>query len=242
MTETTSPTRSATTPLDIGSTGWAERPTTPLPTTRPSLADRLLGRWSDLPPWAVVTQLFFGLGWLRATGEKVISIDWWTGATIETFVAEHQGATLGWFQPTLDAAVGLGSAGLAVGVLATELAIGLGLVLNRGSRPALAAALALNLAFVAIGAVNPSAFYLIGQGALALWMVGRRAATPGLSRALRFTTAAAVALAAVSLPFVATVHPADVIDDPAIMVVLLGGLTALACELTHRARFGRGLP
>ena len=235
-----------TTPFERSRIPLAGPPPGPPPTStstpRRSLVDRLLARWSGLPPWVVVTQLFFGLGWLRATGEKVVSIDWWTGDAIRAFVAEYQGATLGWFQPILDAALGLGPAVLALVVLVAELAIGLALVANRRTRWALAAAIALNLVFVATGAVNPSAFYLIGQGALALWLVGRRPPTPGLSRALRLTTAVAVALAAVSIPFVTTLHPAAVIDDPAIMILFLGGLTALAGELTHRACFGRSLP
>jgi hypothetical protein len=189
----------------------------------------------------VITQLFFGLGWLRATAEKVISIDWWTGATVQSFVADHAEATLPWFLPAATGAAAVAPV-TSLLVLAAEAAIGLALVVNRKVAAALAAAITLNLAFVATGAVNPSAFYLIGQGAIVLWLVGRRTPSAAVSTGLRIATAVAVALAAISVPAISTIHPADVIDDPAIMVGMLGAMTALACHLTHRAMFGRNLP
>lgn len=215
----------------------------PAPASEPPAADASPPSAPRLkrPPWLIITQIFFALGWLRAVGEKVISVDWWTGETIRLFAAEHAGTTLPWFQPIMDAAVS--SAPLtALVVLLVELAVGLGLLANRRLAMALPVAIGLNLAFVAAGAVNPSAFYLVGQGAIALWLVARRPPTPGLSRGLRLATAVAVACAAVSAPAISTLHPALVIDDPAIMFAMFAGLTALACELTHRVVFGRSLP
>lgn len=212
------------------------------PPTGRSVARRPLGRSvADRPPWLVITQLFFGLGWLRAAGAKVISIDWWTGDAICSFVADHADTTLPWIEPVTDAVVAVAPL-IAVLVLDLQAGTGLALIVDRGVPAALAAATLLNVTFVAIGAVNPSAFYLVGQGAIALWLVGRRPPTARVSRALRLTTGAAVAAAAVSAPFITTVDPALVIEDPAIVIVMLGALTALACQLTHRAMFGRGLP
>jgi hypothetical protein len=95
---------------------------------------------------------------------------------------------------------------------------------------------------VAVGAVNPSAFYLVGQGAVALWHLGCRPPSPALSRGLQYGVAVAVALAVVSVPFIGTIHPAGVIDDPAVMMAMLAGLTAVGAEMTHRAVFRTGLP
>ncbi len=131
---------------------------------------------------------------------------------------------------------------VAVGVVIAQLLVGLALVTNRAVLPALAVGGLLNVAFLAVGAVNPSAFYLVGQGAVALWIVGRRPASTGLSIGLQLATAVTVALAVVSAPFITTIHPAEVIDDPAVMLLVLAGLTAVAAELTHRAVFRRGLP
>lgn len=194
------------------------------------------------PPWLVVTQIFFGLGWLRAASEKVISTDWWTGNTIRGFVADHEAVTLGWFQPVLDQLVVPFAPIVAAVVLLAQLVIGVSLVTNRAAGSMLWLAMGLNLAFVATGAVNPSIFYLVGQGAILLWLFGRRQSTAMRSAALRLLTGVSVAMAIVSLPFVGTIHPAEVIDDPAIVVALFGGLTALAANLTHRAMFGRNLP
>ena len=196
---------------------------------------------SKRPPWLIVTQIFFGLGWLRAAAEKAISVDWWTGSTIRTFVAEHEGLSLAWFEPVLDQVVVPFAPVTAAGILLAQLAIGVSLVMNRGAAVLLWLAMALNLAFIATGAVNPSIFYLVGQGAILLWLFGRQASTVFRSAALRLVTIAAAVVAAISVPFISTVHPAEVIDDPAIVLVMFGSLTALAAQLTHRAMFGRNL-
>ena len=57
-------------------------------------------RTAGLPVWVVVTQVFLGLGWLRAAAEKLISGGWWRGEAIEAFLAEHEAQTLGWYQPS----------------------------------------------------------------------------------------------------------------------------------------------
>lgn len=194
------------------------------------------------PPWLVVTQIFFGLGWLRAAAEKTISVDWWTGNTIRSFVAEHADLSLAWFAPILDQLVVPFAPLVAIGVLLSQLAIGVSLVINRGAASLLWVAMGLNLAFIAAGAVNPSIFYVVGQGAILLWLFGRKRSTASRSAALRLVTAVGVAVAAISAPFINTLHPAEVIDDPAIVLVMFGGLTALSAYLTHRAMFGRNLP
>lgn len=243
-------TRTATPPQPAPASLAAAAPTSPGPTPPtpsraepgPDRRERLLAPYRNLPPWIAVTQLFFGLGWLRAAGAKVIDPNWWTGDTIRRFVADHQDLTLPWIEPLLTVVVLPAAALVAVVVVVLQVAVGSALALNRAVMPALLVASTLNLVFVAIGAVNPSAFYLVGQGAVALWYLGRRSPSPGLSRGLQFGVAIAVALAVISVPFIGTVHPAEVIDDPAIMMVTLAGLTALAAELTHRALFRRGLP
>ncbi len=48
------------------------------------------------PAWVVVTQVFIGLGWLRAAAEKLIEPHWWAGGTINDFLADHDDTTLGW--------------------------------------------------------------------------------------------------------------------------------------------------
>ncbi|MGH1493001.1 MAG: hypothetical protein ACRBK7_27005 [Acidimicrobiales bacterium] len=189
----------------------------------------------------VISQLFFGLGWARAAAAKVISIDWWTGATIDHFVADHETVTVGWASWLAQTAAA-NTVIVALMVLLAQLFIAGSFLTNRALGSALAVAAALNLTFLAIGAVDPSAFYLFGQGVMALWLVGRRPPSAPLSRMLRFAVAASVALAAISIPSIATIHPVEVIHDPAVMVAFISGLAAVSLELTHRAVFGYSLP
>lgn len=204
-----------------------------------------LGRWAGLrsrPPWLVMSQLFFAMGWLRASAEKMVSPDWWSGDTIRAFLVEHDTVTVAWFRPFVDLAV-IGQVQLyVVGIVLAQLACGLLLLSHRLLPLALVVAMTMNLAFVAIGAVNPSTFYLIGQGAIALWLVGNRRPTASLSTGLRWATGLAVAVTFINLPLVGTVDPRTVIEDPAAMIATLGGLTALGCELTRRAVMSSTLP
>ena len=208
------------------------------PRIRALVADRTTG----LPAWVFLTQLFIGLGWLRAATEKLIESSWWNGSGIATFLAEHDELTVGWYQPILDVVVTPRLGLAAIVVVIAQLFVGVSLVSGRFVRSALAVGIFLNLNFLAAGAVNPSAFYLLSQGAIALWLVeqGRTAPrTPGL---LRMTAIVAATLAVISLPFVTTLHPAEVIDDPAIMLAMGGILAMLGCDLAHRHLTGDGLP
>lgn len=198
--------------------------------------------WIDKrPPAIVLTQLFFGLGWARAASEKLISSSWWSGETISAFVVEHKSSTLVWFEPVASAAWMFAPV-VAVCVFVAQFAVAASMLTNKMLGLGLAVGTALNLSFIAIGAVNPSAFYVLAQGAIALWLIGSRRPTKRLSDQLRFLAAAGIAVAAVSVPSLQMPHPATVIDDPAAMMITLGGLSALVAELTHRQIFGRSLP
>ena len=215
--------------------------------------DRRVIRLDDGPPWVTVTRIFIGLGWLRAAAEKAISVDWWTGDTIAGFVVDHQTATLPWMRPVADLAL-TATPLFIIGVITAQLFVALALITHRHLTVGLVTGMLMNLGFLAIGAVNPSAFYLLTQGSLLLWVVGRQRRRPTtstssststvpitISTKLRVTSGAAVVLATISLPFVQTLHPALVIDDPAVMIATLCGLAALACDLTHRRLHGVGL-
>lgn len=90
----------------------------------------------------------------------------------------------------------------------------------------------MNVNFIAVGAVTPSVFYLLAQGAVLLWLLERRNSLRG--RAIATATIIAVVLAIGSAPWIATLHPAEVIHDPALMMVTAGSLAALMCGLLHR--------
>lgn len=194
--------------------------------TRRSALDRLDG----LPSWVVLTELFIGLGWLRAVAEKLIEPAWWRGDVLEQFIADRTDMTLGWYGPFL-ATVVLPLAPLAaVIVVVGQLVAGVSLVTGRRLTVGLTVGMFLNLHFMAAGAVTPSAFYLLGQGALALWLC-ERAVSRSRARALRVAAGVAAFAVGVNIPFISTLHPAHVIEDPAIMFAFGGALATLTCLL-----------
>ncbi len=195
-----------------------------------SAADLFTTRFAGQPAWAAVTEVFIGLGWLRAATSKIIDPSWWSGDYLVHFLADHDQATLGWYAPFVDLVVAPNAVLVALAVLVLQLVVAASLLTGRARTVGLGLGIAMNLHFVAAGAVNPSAFYLLAQGALVLWLVeawsSRRAQAtlPGVA-------ASGLAVAGFNLPFIATLHPAEVIDDPAIMFCTLGALTCLACVI-----------
>lgn len=188
----------------------------------------LAERFSAQPAWVLVTELFIGFGWLRAAVEKMIDPGWWNGDVIDGFVDSHLDASLGWYTPFASGVVLPGALLVAVVVVVAQLVAAAGLLSGRRLGLSLAVGIFLNLHFMAAGAVNPSAFYLLAQGALVLWLAERRP-TFAMKRKLGLAAVAAAVLALISVPFISTIQPALVIEDPAIMYVTAGVLTVLAC-------------
>ena len=192
-------------------------------------------RFRDLPAWVVLTQLFIGLGWLRAATEKLIDPAWWRGDVLREFVAAHIDTSLDWYEPFLDTAVLPLAPAVAAVVLVAQLVAGISLATGRRLTVGLTVGMVLNLHFMAAGAVNPSAFYLLAQGAVALWLCERtESRTP--AGTLRAAAAGALFVTGSSVPFISTLHPADVVEDPAVMLSLTGALGALGCVLAAGSR------
>ncbi len=185
-------------------------------------------RFAGLPAWVILTQLFIGFGWLRAASEKFIDWRWWTGGVLDDFVAEHHSATLAWYQPFLELVVGPLAPPVIITVVIGQVVAGLCLVTGRSMTLGLAVGMVLNLHFLAAGAVDPSAFYLLAQGALALWLA-EHSTNDTNSEALGLAAATGVFFAALCLPLVSTLHPKLVIEDPAMMFTFGGLLTAFVC-------------
>ena len=114
---------------------------------------------------------------------------------------------------------------IALFVMIAQLAIGVAFVTARHLRPALWMGVTLNVVFVAIGAVDPSVFYLVIQlsllAAVALGVFGGRPRAPNpVSVGLKLGVAGALA------PYAMTIAPADVIHDPAIILMTVAILAA----------------
>ena len=200
----------------------------------PAMRHAITRRFNDPPPWVILTQLFIGLGWLRAATEKVIDPAWWRGEVITDFVETHSEQTLPWYDPFLDIAVLPAATSFTLIVVLAQLIAGTSLVTGRYLPIGLSVGIMLNLHFMAVGAVAPSAFYLLAQGSLALWLC-EGPASAGRIRNLRTVSAVSAASVLVNLPFITTLRPNEVIDDPAAMFAFGGALTALTCLLAARS-------
>lgn len=187
-------------------------------------------RFRHQPAWAAVTEIFIGLGWLRAATAKSLDPRWWEGSAIQEFLIEHDATTLGWYRPFTELVVTPNARLFAALVLTLQLIAAVSLLSGRHRAIGLAAGVCMNLHFVAAGAVNPSAFYLLAQGALVLWLVEQRPVLPSVD-SLMHATAVGLAMIGFNLPFIRTLDPKAVIDDPAIMMATIGALTCLACFL-----------
>lgn len=192
------------------------------------------------PAWVVLVQLFIGLGWARAAVEKVVDGRWWSGEVIVGFVSTHDGDSLAWYRPFLDLVVGPNAAAFALLVVALQLFAAATLLSNRRVGLGLAVGMFLNLHFVLAGAVEPSIFYLICQGALGLRLLEVGQAKRSTSGMLDAIDVSCLSLAMLSAPLISTLHPAEVIEDPAIIVVTFAALL-LAANAALRSRLRSGL-
>lgn len=180
-------------------------------------------------------QAFIGLGWLRAGVEKVISPQWWSGAELTSFLAEHEADTLPFYSPFLDVVVAPNAALIAALVLVLQLGLAGALLSGRNLAGALALGIFLNLNFIAAGAVDPSIFYIVAQGAVLLWIAERRRGRAKTRETMGLIAIGGAALAGVSAPFISTLDPGAVVEDPAIILVTAGSFAALSCcEILRR--------
>ena len=213
MSDITAPARASTTwppPAPAASTSSATVEQRASETHRRTLGLLLPLRW------------FLAAGWLRAAVEKIISVDWWTGAELDAFLAGQRLHMVDFFPSVVDAVIAPFSLPIAWIVVEMQLAIGLCLLLGRQVRLALWGGVLLNTVFVLAGAVNPSAFYLVMQLVLLLSLARAVPWRTSLGRAAGWLMGALA-----MLPFVRTVEPALVIDDPAAMLSFAAVLAAV---------------
>ena len=171
-----------------------------------------------IPRGAIVPlQLFVATGWLRAAIEKIIDPAWWSGDTLSAFLSEQRVEMLPWFRWFSDATIEPIAPVVAGIVLITQLAIAGCLLGNRWVTRALWAGIVLNLCFTMAGRVNPSAFYLVMQTALLFALSRRVSETVAVRRAILWLVPAALVV-----PFARTLHPHEVIEDPALMLSFIG--------------------
>ena len=184
----------------------------------------------SVPSWVLLVELFIGLGWMRAAVEKIIDGLWWDGTVLREFLINHENLTLPWYRGFLSTIVEPYLLLISVVVVVAQLSAGVALVTGRRVMTGLLIGVFLNLNFIAAGAVNPSIFYLICQAAVLLWIMQTRQHGAATS-VLRWMPTASLALLIVNIPFVSTLDPSTVIDDPAMILVLLGLLVGISSRV-----------
>ncbi|MBG7603308.1 MAG: hypothetical protein IZT58_01580 [Actinobacteria bacterium] len=171
-------------------------------------------------------RFFLGLGWMRAGTEKLISSDWWTGVSLDGFLVAQRELALPFMPWLIDHEFAPLALPIAFVVMVSQFAIAFALLTTRLLRPALWAAVTLNCVFVAMGAVSPSVFYLVIEltllAALANGVFGEEQRRPPKPWSIGAKLGAAVAC----LPYIETLQPAEVIDDPAIILATVATIAA----------------
>ena len=126
---------------------------------------------------------------------------------------------------------------VALVVLLAQLGAAMALLTGRHLKVGLVVGVLMNLTFMASGAVNPSVFYLVSQGALLVWMAEN---APFRADDIVYSAVqvAAATVALLSIPFINTIHPAEVIDDPAVIFTFMGGLAVVVSELARQRSEG----
>ena len=198
----------------------SDAPSGEVPKTLPRRRlESLINRYRGLPPWVLLAQFFLATGWQRAAVTHGTDGRWWDGTVVTQFVADHRDQSIDWYGATmLDGPVATWPVAICVIVFAVQLAVGLMLFFNARPLIALTLGAGLNINFALAGAVNPSIFYLIIGAVLALWHLEDSATPANTKKLASFSTLLSAAALGALLPEIATLNPAHVIDDPAIVL------------------------
>jgi thiosulfate dehydrogenase [quinone] large subunit len=213
----------------------------------------------------VPLRLFIGVGWIRASAEKLVDGDWWTGAKLSSFLAVHvdQGRIVFPAYQSMVREVFIPYAMvLAAVIVIGELLAGLAILTGTFTNAALLGGLFMNLNFLLVGEPDPGTFYIVIQivllvtGAGAVFGFDRRlsrswtrslvvaqpvAAAPASCHVYVIGLILAATAGIYSSMHVTDTSPAGSVRDPAMILVVLSSLAViwLALKLA-RARVGRG--
>jgi uncharacterized membrane protein YphA (DoxX/SURF4 family) len=179
-------------------------------------------------------RVFLAAGWIRAGVEKLIDPGWWNGDSLRGFLHAQHHEALPFFRPAMEHLLAPAAVFVAFVVMATQLWCGIAIGTGRGIRGGLRWGVVLNVAFVLAGRVNPSAFYLVMEIVLLFALADASTALPTNNASRRSLAGAGVCvlIGAAMTPFVRTLEPANVIDDPAMMLQFLALIVA-ASQVLH---------
>ena len=205
-------------------------------------------------------RLFIGMGWLRASAEKIVDPDWLGGTVLAAFLEEKLAGehVVFPFYRTLITDVFLPNASVLSWIMVIgQLLMGAAILVGLFTNVALLGGLFMNLNFILAGAPNPSAFYFVIQVALFIGgtgaiigvdaLLGRRIRTPlfvakvgirswhfrSKERALLGLTLLSFGLATYSLAHVHTYDPGLSVEDPAMILTVLFTLSSLQAFISY---------
>ena len=205
-------------------------------------------------------RLFIGMGWLRASAEKIVDPDWLGGTILAAFLEEKLAGehVVFPFYRTLITDVFLPNASVLSWIMVIgQLLMGAAILVGLFTNVALLGGLFMNLNFILVGAPNPSAFYFVIQVALFIGgtgaiigvdaLLGRRIRTPlfvakvgirswhfrSKERALLGLTILSFSLATYSLAHVQTYDPGLSVEDPAMLLTVLFTLSSLQAFISY---------
>ena len=231
-----------------------------LETTRDKVRQLARRELSKDGAYLLPLRLFIGMGWLRASAEKIIDPGWYDGTALTAFLEQELagGHVVFAFYRALIADVFLPNASaLGVIVLVGELLAGVAILIGMFTNAALLGGMFMNLNFILAGAPDPSAFYFLIQVALFVGGIGaiagvdaslgRRVKNPLLvaqnrisgrrfrTRKRVFLGLAALwlALAAYCLAHVSTLDPGRSVEDPATILGVLFGLSGVQTLIAY---------
>ncbi|HKY49540.1 MAG TPA: hypothetical protein VJQ79_16335 [Acidimicrobiia bacterium] len=216
--------------------------------------------------YLVPLRWFIGIGWLRASAEKLVDPSWHNGEAVRVFVENvARPAAFPEFETFLHSIVEPAAPVIVWVVIALQLYCGAGILLGRSTNAALLTGIGLNLTFMLAGVPNPSAFYVLIQvmlfcaGAGAIMGLDGRASAPerSLLVAARADHTAPgrndrwwlgglatllLAVSAYSLAHGRDFSPAGSINDPALVLGTVSALGGLVFFISALRLPGFGVP
>ncbi len=178
-----------------------------------------MASYRAVPLAVLIPQIFLGIAWTRSAIGHIVESDWWTGQQILDFVAECEEFGLPFYSFLAELILKPLATQFAVVVVIAQAALGVLLLANVRPRITTLASIFLSMNFIMGGQVNPSVFYII----LALVVLFRAIdARPARQSWKSFSLQSLVLLGLVLLlcgPFVRTLNPVHVIDDPAVVLI-----------------------
>lgn len=203
-------------------------------------------------------RLFIGIGWIRASLEKIITPEWLNGTELTKFFYQQLSGgevVFPYYRHLITSLFAPHSLALSWIIMIGQMLVGLAILFGAFTNFALLWGLFMNVNFVLAGMVSPSAFYIVIQTAL---LVANAGAVFGLdhflSRRVSFSLMSAqagrdrkfwrleracfflasllaVVIGAISIPFIHDYSPHSV-DDPAMLMLILALITGLSALVT----------